>query len=37
MGSVAFDFSKDAVVITGAASGIGRGTALQFAKAGFVI
>ncbi|MBQ1334799.1 MAG: SDR family oxidoreductase [Clostridia bacterium] len=34
MGSVAFDFSKDVVVITGAASGIGRGTALQFAKAG---
>ena len=34
MGSIAYNFKGDVVVITGAASGIGKGTALQFAKAG---
>ena len=34
MGSVAYNYKGDAVVITGAGSGIGKGTALQFAKAG---
>ena len=32
--NVKFDFSGDIVVIIGAATGIGRGTALEFAKAG---
>ncbi|MBQ4250134.1 MAG: SDR family NAD(P)-dependent oxidoreductase, partial [Clostridia bacterium] len=31
---MAYNFKGDVVVITGAASGIGKGTALQFAKAG---
>lgn len=34
MGSICYNFEHDVVVITGAATGIGRGTALAFAKAG---
>jgi len=34
MGFTTYNFKGDVVVITGAASGIGKGTALEFAKAG---
>lgn len=34
MGSICYNFAHDVVVITGAATGIGRGTAVAFAKAG---
>ena len=34
MGTVQFDYQNEVVVITDAATGIGRGTALAFAKAG---
>ena len=34
MGTIKYDFRNEVVVITGAATGIGRGTALAFAKAG---
>lgn len=34
MGSICYNFKGDVVVITGAATGIGRGTAVAFAKAG---
>lgn len=34
MGSVSYNFKGDVAVITGAATGIGRGTAVAFAKAG---
>lgn len=35
--NVKFDFSGDVAVIVGAATGIGRGTALAFAKAGAIV
>lgn len=34
MGSTAYDFERDIVIVTGASSGIGRAIALQFAEAG---
>lgn len=37
MGTTSYDFSDETVVVTGASSGIGRATALQFAESGATV